>query len=65
MLIAVAYSGDGIRVDGALFAAEASFCPREAGERERRKRAGDDGKGKERKRGLFPLPIAPRALLSF
>lgn len=52
-------------MDGALFDAEASFCPREAGERERRKRAGDDGKGKERKRGLFPLPIAPRALLSF
>ena len=49
-------------MDGALSSPEASFCPREAGERERRKRAGDDGKGKERKRGLFALPIgSPRA----
>ena len=35
----------------------------------KRKRAGDDGKGKERKRGLsachFPLPIVPRALSFF
>ena len=27
------------------------MCLREAGDREKRKRAGDDGKGKERKRG--------------
>ena len=29
------------------------------------KRAWDDEKGKERKRGLFPLPIVPRALAVF
>ena len=29
------------------------------------KRAWDDEKGKERKRGLFPLPIVPRALAIF
>ena len=50
--------------------AEASLCRREAGEREKIKRVGDDkgddGKGKGIKRGpgsrLFPLPIVPRAL---
>ena len=40
------------------------MCLREAGEREKRKRAGDDGKGKERKRGpLFPsFHRPPRAI---
>ena len=52
-------------MDGALSSAEASVCPRETGEREGRKRAGDDGKARERKQGLFPLPITPRALSSF
>ena len=46
--------------------AEAFLCRGEAGEREKRKRVGDDGKGKGIKRGpgsrLFPLPIVPRAL---
>lgn len=40
------------------------MCSRETGEKEKRKHARDDGKG--RKRGsLFPLPIVPLALSIF
>ena len=54
-----------VRFNGTLFSAEAALCRREAGEREKR-RARDDGKGKERKRGfcLSPLPIVPHALIA-
>ena len=47
--------------------AKSSLCREEAGEREEGKSAGDDGKGKERKKGsrLFPLPIAHRPLTIF
>ena len=40
---------------------------KEAGEREKRKRAGDDGKGKEKKRDshLFSFPIFPSVLAIF
>ena len=45
----------------ALPSAEASLCRREAGEKEKMKRAGDHGNGKGRKRDscLFPLHIVP------
>ena len=45
----------------ALPSAEASLCRREAGEKEKMKRAGDQGNGKGRKRDscLFPLHIVP------
>ena len=41
---------------------EASFCRREGEGQEKRKRAGHDGKGKEKREAcscLFPLPIFP------
>ena len=41
------------------------FVSKEGWGEKKRKRARDDGKGKERKRGLFPLPIVPRALAIF
>ena len=41
------------------------FVSKEGWGEKKRKRAWDDGKGKERKRGLFPLPIVPRRLLFF
>ena len=45
----------------ALPSAESSLCRREAGEKEKMKRAGDHGNGKGRKRDscLFPLHIVP------
>ena len=45
----------------ALPSSEASLCRREAGEKEKMKRAGDHGNGKGRKRDscLFPLHIVP------
>ena len=47
-----------------LSSAEASLYRREGWREGKRKRAGDDGKGKETKR-LFPPPIAPCALSIF
>ena len=42
------------------------MCLREAGDREKRKRAGDDGKGKERKRGpLFTSSHRPPRAIYF
>ena len=46
-----------------LSSAASLYC-REGWKERKRKRAGDDGKGKE-KNYLFPLPIAPRALSIF
>ena len=47
-----------------LSSAEASLYHREGWRERKRKRAGDDGKGKEKNR-LFPFSIAPRALSIF
>ena len=46
---------------------EAFWCLKEAGERGKRKRAGEDGKGKEKKKRscLFPLPIVHCSLTIF
>ena len=47
-----------------LSSPEASLCREEGGEKEKERARGTMGKGKE-KRGLFPLPIVPRALAIF
>lgn len=48
-----------------LSSAKAFLCCREARKRKKWKRAGDDEKRKERKRGLFPLPIVHHAVTIF
>lgn len=46
---------------------EAFWCRKEAGERGKRKRAGEDGKGKEKKKRscLFPFPFSRPPLLAY